>query len=459
MCPPKSADREITETLAHFAAELTYEAIPGRVREYTKDLLLDALACALAGYRGEDTPKLMRFAAALGQSQESSVIGGERLSLTGATIFNGFLITAVSMCDVYRPTATHLQPVIVSPALGIAERDGASGRDLLVALVSGFETAARIAAGVDYPEFRKRGWHGPGTIGPFGAAAVVGHLRGFDAGTMATAFGLAGSQAAGTFAAWGTPSVKFHQFRGALSGLMAALLAEQEFVATREFLTAPDGGFYSTYCGGSAKEAATVRLGEHWELEQIALRPAPTSAASQGIVTALFDLIKQHDLKAEHTKRLRIHVSPACFEAYKNRRDYNGKWEASASLHYTAAVVLHDRELWMDQFEPRRYDDPALKRYAKECVELLGDPQLDAEQAIVEAHMQDGTVLSAHCKASKGTPENPLTRAEIEDKFRRAARGRLKHAETESVLATISRLEDLKSVRSLMDALRAPGTS
>jgi 2-methylcitrate dehydratase PrpD len=445
-------DNGLTATLARFASEITYDDIPERVREYAKDLLLDALACALAGYMGEDTPKVTRFATQIAQSQESSIIGGGKLSLSGATILNGFLITAVSMCDVYRPTATHLQPVIVSPSLAIAERDGASGRDLLVALVSGFETAVRIAAGVDYPAFRKRGWHGPGTIGPFGAAAAVGRLLEFDADEMATAFGLAGSQSAGTFAAWGTPSVKFHQFRGALSGLMAALLAEQGFVTTREFLTAPDGGFYPTYCGGSAKEAASSALGAHWELEQIALRPWPTSAASQGVVTALFDLIREHDLRPDLTKELRILVSPACFDAYAQRRTFSGKWQASASIHYTAAVVLHDRELWMAQFE--RYDDPKLQHFAKEHVVLLGQTGLTAEQAIVEAHMKDGAVLSAQCKASKGTPENPLTRAEIEDKFRRAARGRLGRAEVDLILETIAHLEQLKSVRALMDALR-----
>jgi 2-methylcitrate dehydratase PrpD len=449
-----SLNNDVTTTLARFASELTYEDIPGRVRERAKDLLLDAVACALAGYSGEDASKVMGFAAALGASRETSVIGGEHLSLAGATLFNGFLITAVSMCDVYRPTATHFQPVIVSPALAVAERNAASGRDLLVALTASFETAARIAAGVDYAAFRKRGWHGPGTIGPFGAAAAVGRLLNFNADSMATAFGLAGSQAAGTFAAWGTPSVKFHQFRGALSGLMAALLAEQGFVATRQFLTAADGGFYPTYCGGKAQGAATAALGEHWEMEQIALRPAPTSAASQGIVTALFDLMQRHDLKAEHTKRLRLHVSPTCFDAYKNRRDYNGKWEASASLHYTATAVLHDRELWLDQFELRRYDDPALKRYSKECVELLGDPGLAGEQAIVEAEMDDGSVLSAHCKASKGAPENPLTRAEIEDKFRKGAKARLEPAAVECALETLSHLEHLKSARALMDSLR-----
>ena len=214
------------------------------MQEYLKDLLLDAVACALAGYAGEDTSKVSHFASQLAQSEESSVIGRGRLSLSGATMLNGFLITAVSMCDVYRPTATHLQPVIVSPALAIAERDDASGRDLLVALVAGFETAVRIAAGVDYASFRKAGWHGPGRSGR--SARRRGRppapLQSGHDGQSRSASPAARRPV--TFAAWGTPSVKFHQFRGALSGLMAALLAEQGFVATREFLTAADGGFF-----------------------------------------------------------------------------------------------------------------------------------------------------------------------------------------------------------------------
>ena len=164
------------------------------------------------------------LASALAQGRESSVIGGEHLSLAGATLLNGYLVTAVTMCDVHRATMTHITPEIVPPALAIAERDGLSGRDLLVAIAAGCEVTTRIGIGLDYPVFRARGWHGPGILGPFGAAAAVGSLLKFDADTMARAFGLAGSQAAGTFAAWGTPTVKFHQCRGALSGLMAALL-------------------------------------------------------------------------------------------------------------------------------------------------------------------------------------------------------------------------------------------
>src|SRR5215475_16015248 len=86
---------EATAVLAEFAASLTYEAIPERVRDYSKDLLLDALACAVAGHLGEETPQLAALSSALAQSRESTVIGGDRLSLAGSTMLNGYLITAV----------------------------------------------------------------------------------------------------------------------------------------------------------------------------------------------------------------------------------------------------------------------------------------------------------------------------------------------------------------------------
>jgi len=208
---------EATQALAQFAAALRYEDIPPRIREHCKTLLLDALACAVAGRLGEETGQVAALASALAQGAESSVIGGDRLSLAGATLLNAYLVTAVTMCDVHRETMTHITPEVMPPALAIAERDGLSGRALLTAIAVGCEVTTRVGIGTDYPKFRARGWHGPGIFGPFGAAAAVGSLLKFDAETMARAFGLAGSQAAGTFAAWGTPTVKFHQCRGALS--------------------------------------------------------------------------------------------------------------------------------------------------------------------------------------------------------------------------------------------------
>lgn len=454
------APQEATQALAGFAAALRYDDLPERVRTHCKNLLLDALACALAGNQGEETPQLTALAASLAQSKESSVIGGDPLSLAGATLLNGYLITAVTMCDVQRATMTHITPEVIPPALAIAERDGQSGRDLLVALAAGFEVITRIGIGIDFPAFRARGWHGPGVLGPFGAAAAVGRLRGFDADTMARAFGLAGSQAAGTYAAWGTPTVKFHQCRGALSGLLAALLAEQKFVATREFLTFKDGGLYHSYSNGGKPALAIADLGQRWELEQIALRFWPSAVMLQGISAALFDLLERHTIDSTKVRMLRITLSQAAYDFHGKLPNYQGKFEALISGHYTAAACLHDRALTLAQFEPRRYDDPALRRFAQQQVEIRPDPAFTGDQTIVEIELADGKKFTARCDHLRGSFENPLSPVQIEGKFRTYATPRLPSSRVEEVIAAVNRLEDFASVRKLMALLQpAPRTA
>ena len=447
---------DVTQTLARFAATLTHDQIPERAREHCKNLLLDALACALAGHKGEETGQVAGLAAALAQSDESSVIGGGRCSLAGATLLNGYLVTAVTMCDVHRPTLTHITPEVMPPALAIAERDALSGRDLLVALAAGCEVMTRIGIGMDWPSARARGWHGPGVLGPFGAAAAVGRLLAFDADAMARAFGLAGSQSAGTFAAWGTPTVKFHQCRGALSGLMAALLAQQKFVATREFLTAKDGGLFNTYAGGGRPEAAVEGLGRRWELENVALRLWPSASTIQGFVTAMFDLVEKHRVAFDQVKKLRVFLNKTGVDMHGIFPRYKGKFEALLSTHYCAAAILHDRALTLAQFEPVRYNDARLVRFAVEQVEVRVDTALTGVQAVVEAETTGGKTVTVRCEHPKGAPENPLSRAEIEDKLRSYGKALLTRDAIDEVIGSVGRLENLKSVRRLMEVLR-PG--
>jgi 2-methylcitrate dehydratase PrpD len=444
-----SASAEATQRLASFAADLRYDDIPPRVREHCKNLLLDALACAVAGRLGEETGQVAALAGALAQSREASVIGAEPLSLAGATLLNAYLVTAVTMCDVHRATLTHVTPEVVPPALAIAERDGLSGRALLTALAAGCEVTTRVGLGLDYPKFRGRGWHGPGVIGPFGAAAAVGSLLGFDADTMARAFGLAGSQAAGTFAAWGTPTVKFHQCRGALSGLLAALLAQQQFVATSEFLTAQDGGLYNTYAEGGKVELAVADLGRRWELTQIALRLWPSATLIQGMVTALFDILGRQPIDFAGIRKVRIGLSDGAFKMHGGFGTYKAKFEALLSAHYTAAAILHDKALTLAQFEPNRYDDQQLRRFAAERVEVRADASVSGSQADVEVETESAT-YSARCEHPLGSYENPLSRAQIESKFATYAKGVLPDGAIADVIGAVKGLEHVASIKTLM---------
>jgi len=446
---------EATQALATWAASLDVDQMPDRVRAQCKNLLLDALACAVAGHAGEETSQVAGFAHALAAGSGTSIFGGGEASLTGGVLLNSYLITAVTMCDAHRPTLTHVTPEIVPPALAIAERDDLSGRALLAALAAGFEVTTRVGIGLDFPSFRARGFHGPGILGPFGAAAAVGHLLGVDAITMARSFGLAGSQAAGTFAAWGTPTVKFHQCRGALSGLMAALLAAQGFIANPDFLTRADGGLYTAYSDGGYPDLVVGDLGQSWELQQIALRPWPSAAAIQGLITALFDLQARHDIRFADVQSVHVALGQRAYDMHGGFAHYTGKFEAMLSAHYAAAAVLSDRELTLRQFDPARYEHPDLVRFAAENVEVALDAALPGPAATVEVRMKGGTTLQVCCDHTLGSPENPMTTDQVEAKFRHYATPILGAAKVAQALDMVTNLEHLPSVRPLLSALRA----
>jgi 2-methylcitrate dehydratase PrpD len=237
--------------------------------------------------------------------------------------------------------------------------------------------------------------------------------------------------------------------------LMAALLAQQKFVATREFLTAKDGGLYNTYVDGGKPAAAVADLGTHWELERIALRLWPSATPIQGLITALFDLLAKHAIDFSRVRKVRLGLSQQAVVMNGGLRTFKGKFEALLSAHYTAAAVLHDRALTLAQFEPARYDDPKLRAFAAERVEVRADAAVNGSQAIVDVEMDDGAVHSARCLHPLGSFENPLSRAQVEQKFRTYAAGVLPEPHIADVIGAVGRLEHFGSVRKLMDLLRA----
>jgi 2-methylcitrate dehydratase PrpD len=444
-----------TAELARFVAGLKYEALPERVRERIKDIFLDTLASAIAGRQGDESKQVRALAAVMGDSRETTVIGGEPLSLAGATLLNGYLITAVTVCDVHRPTLCHTTPQVVPPALAIAERNGASGRDLITAVAAGLETTVRVGLGTNYPAFRAKGWHSPGVIGPFGGAAAAGKLLGLDAERQRNAFGLAGSQSAGTFAHWGTPTIKFHQSRGALSGLLAALLAETGFLSSMEVLNHKDGGLFNAYSDGGKPEAVTAELGERWQLETIGLRLWPAASSIQTLITGLFYLMQKHNLEGQRIASVRVGLSKTVYDMH-GTLPWSDKFKALLSTPYITAIVLHDRRCWLDQFEPERFQDPTVGAFAREKVKVEIDSKVEGTGAAVEIRTTDGAVHTDRRAAPKGDPSDPLTRAEIEEKLRTAASGFMPDASVKRIIALVGGLERVADVRELANVLRAP---
>ncbi|MGH6675233.1 MAG: hypothetical protein ACRECE_03280, partial [Xanthobacteraceae bacterium] len=213
-------------------------------------------------------------------------------------------------------------------------------------------------------------------------------------------------------------------------------------------------GLYNAYTDGGRPELAVAHLGDRWELEQIALRLWPSASLIQGMTTALFDLIDKHGVDFARVRKVRIALSPGAHKMHGCFGTYKAKFEALLSAHYTAAVFLHDRELTLAQFEPVRYDDPTLRRFAAEQVEVRPEASIDGSQAIVDIDTVDGATFSAGCEHPLGSAENPLSREQIEQKFRSYAKGVLPDTVISEVIDAVKQLEDLPSTRRLMEMLR-----
>ncbi|MGH3510225.1 MAG: MmgE/PrpD family protein [Nocardioidaceae bacterium] len=439
-----------TARLARFVQATEPGVLPAGVAAHTRTLILDAVGCALAGWAAEELPQIDQAERALAGSGDSTIIGADRTSsMLGAVFQNAYLTTGITACDVYTPAHFHVTPEVVPVALAIAEQRHLTGRELIAGVAAGGEVATRLAGSLDYAEFRRRGWHAPGIIGPIGAAATAAKLMGLDAVGTRRAMSLAVSQAGGTFASWPTAAVKFHQCRGAVSGLLAGLLAEQGFEASSEPLMAEDGGLWASYAPGDVA-ALTAGLGERWELQNISLRMWPGATPVQALLTALLTDPTTQGIGAQEVRSMDIAVAPATYSSHRELARPHGAFEALLSFHFAAASALRDGRFGVDSIRPSAYEDPDLLRFIDERIRLTPDERVPRGGVHLRLSLADGRTLSVRQDHALGTPHEPMTASQAEAKFRAFAGTRLPPDRTEKLLVL---MRDLDTVRDCADLL------
>jgi 2-methylcitrate dehydratase PrpD len=452
-----SARPALAAGLAEFAAGLRRDQISEQAASYAATLTLDAVGCSLAGWAAEETPLILRAARHLGGDGEATVIGdAEPASPLAAVLANSYLSTAVTACDVYTPAHCHLTPEVVPAALAVAEAEHATGKAFLTAVTAGLEVTSRLLRAIDYAEFRRRGWHSPGVFGPVGAAVAAGLLLGLDAGRLRTAMSLAVSQAAGTFAAWPTTAVKFHQARGAAAGLLAARLAAEGFEAGREPFEAPDGGLFASYSPGDPA-LALAGLGSSWELERISLRLWPGATPVQALLTAL--LAAGQPLPAPgDLVTAEIRVPPATYEAHRGVAHPNGCFEALLSFHFVTAATIMNARFGIDLTDSGNCARPDVAAFIDEHVTLVPDPDVPRGGVQLTLTTRTGAPAVIRQDHALGTPQHPAARYQVEAKFLHGAAGRLGPAPAEDLLARLNRLDEAADCAGLLGLTRrVPG--
>ena len=404
--------QSLTEQLAHYWSGARYEDLPDAVVAMAKSVLLDTLSVAVRGADSEVAVATRTgIASALECSSGSASIWGTRSSLppSAAALVNGTSSHAYEFDDF--GGCGHSGAVVVPAVCAMAERTQADGRSVLLALVAGYDVAARVTQGAGgYRAHNDLGWHSTGTCGTFGAAAGAARIMGLDAARFASALGVAGSFAGGlwAFLVDGAMTKRFHPGRAAENGVSSALLAEAGLVGPRFILEAEWGGFFGTYAAAVATPDATVdALGREFRILESGQKPFACCRGLHSSVEALLDLLQEHKFGADDIERIIVHGADRHVRQFA-KREVLTLLDAQFSMPYSLAIVAVTGRAGLDEFHPPRAHD-ARVRALMDRVEIVPDRKLGPyDQPDVEVRGRKGQVWSRHVAVARGAPERPL---------------------------------------------------
>ncbi len=451
-----------TRDLAQFAATLQFTNIPSTVRDHVRLCILDGLGVALFGARLAWTRMVRDMAVEEGAHQAASFWGSsERGSVAQAALVNGTAGHAFEMDDIHKESIVHPNSLACPVAFAFAEADPQiSGRDVLTAIVAGYEVGTRVGNAATMALFL-RGFHPQGTNGVFVAGATAGRILGLEAQQMLHTLGIAGSLASGLMAAQEGAMVKrLHAGRAAQAGVQAALLARRGFTGITDVLEAGYGGFLSSLSGRPNPERLTAGLGTVWETEQVGFKLYPSVTSIHTALDSLDHLMREHHLTADDIAAIDVGCGHMTFVhtawAYKPA----GVTAAQMNLFFGLAVIALHRDASVRQYGEDRLADPAILRFI-ERISAHEDSGLEAmgaafrHAARVTVRTRDGRTLHHERLGRRGSPDDPVGRSAIERKFADNVAGILSDADAGRLGDLVFGLEQLETVEPIVALLRS----
>jgi 2-methylcitrate dehydratase PrpD len=406
------------DALVDFVLGVEAASLPPAVIEAASRSMTDWLGTAI---RGAAEPLSSSLAAVIGASgglPQATVVGrGLRTSALYASLANGAQSHALDFDDTHLPSIVHGAAPVAPVVLALGEWRRLSGAQALAAFVAGFEVETRLGRVIGRA-LADRGWHVTGVLGHFGAAAAAGKLLGLNAAHLAHALGIAGTQAAGLEQSFGTMSKPLHPGKAAMNGLLAALLAREGFTGSTAMLDGPTG-LGATFLGIADLSPAIEDLGKRFEILENSTKFYAACHLTHATIDAARTIRARVAAASDTVDAVLCRVHPLVLKVAANPRPQTGL-EAKFSVAYCAATALVRGEAGEAEFSETAFRDPAVER-----VMMRVTPEADASMGIGAAHMTirfaDGRTLEERVSAARGTPANPLTRDEIEAKFRRLA--------------------------------------
>jgi len=455
-----SRSREI----AKFVKSLSSNDIPVEVRSKVKQEILDTLGICLASSSFPFSDKFFRSVQSADSTSECSVIGKEtQLSMMNAALLNGIFAHGLDFDDTHMASIIHVSASLMSAGLAVAEKIGASGQELVTALVAGYEITTRIglaAAG----EFHRRGFHPTSLCGVFGTTIVAGKLFDLSEEQLLHALGIAGSMAGGIqqFLQDGSEVKRVHAGWAALSGIYAAQLARYG-VTGPERVFEGEFGLYNTHLGPEVakEEYLTDGLGARWETLAISIKPYPCCHLVHAYMDAALDLKKKHHLAIEDIASIECRIPTTvtrlvCEPASVKMRPPT-TYAALFSLPFCVSLLLVKERAGLDEFSEEGIADEAVLSLAHRV-----SYGLDEEWTLfprhfsgwVILHTREGQRYESKQWYNRGSPENPLGEEEITAKFMANATRRLKEKDAWQIIESVQHLENEKNLVELFRLLR-----
>src|SRR5579864_4565099 len=373
-----------TATLAAYVADLKFEDIPQEVRERAKALTLDFLGSAIRARRdAESTPSLFKTleALALDARGESTVFGDNRAWTPAmAALLNGALGHSLDFDDTHADASLHPSAPVVPAAFAVGELVHASGREVLTAIVAGYEVCCRLGNALDPTSHYARGFHPTATAGTFGAAAAAGKLFELSAEQLISAFGVSGSQAAGSlqFLVNGAWNKRFQVGAAAMNGVVAASLARENFRGSTEAVEGKHGLLVG-YTDDAHPDKAVAGLGSIYETMKIGVKPYPSCRYTHAAIDALIAMRREHNLVPDQVKRVEVglHRNGITLTANSlDKRRPKNIVDGQFSMYFTGALALDQGSFGWDDY--KRLGDAAIEKLC-DRIDVVQDARLEGK--------------------------------------------------------------------------------
>ncbi|CAM3449232.1 catabolic enzyme [Bordetella pertussis] len=449
----------LTRRFAKLVHDLKFEDLPEEVLHKAKLIIRDGLGNQIAASAiSEPARRVVEIVREWGGKPEATVIGyGFKVPAPLAAMCNAMLGHGVELDDAHGSGLIKGGSVMIPSIMALAEANGKSGRDVITAIVAGYEVAVRIAKAIN-PGHRQRGFHTTGTVSLFGAAAGGAKLLGCDEEGIAAAIGLAAMQSAGIQSYLDDPCMAkpFSPGKSAFNGTMAAVMASRGFAGPRKALECKEG-FFNAYCEDIRVDDLLDGLGERFVIMEVGFKPHAACRYAHGPI----DLAQQffeEGVRLEDVEKIDVRMCELSIRQASKPKASNLN-AAMGSTEFGVALALAGgrnglREYW-DGFNDQRVHEAAADR-----TRLIMEPAygVTGRQAAMAVTLKDGRVLQRDQAEPKGEPSNPLTDQELTDKFT----GLVDMVETSSQVSgefsqRLMRLEDEKAIADLIGPLKAAG--